>query len=88
MGHLSHAVPDINPSLSKIRFSLVRRRGTSISPVLLMAVKRYAAVRVSCHAQRKLRTSQYPMSTSRLALPARWGAGGSVVPHIHFAICM
>jgi len=30
----------------------VRRRGSSISPVLLMAVKRYAAVRVSGHAKK------------------------------------
>jgi len=75
---------DINlSSLSKFWFSFVRLRGSSISPVLLMAAKQYAAVRVSCHAQRKPRTSQHPMSTPRLALPARWGAGGSVVPHIH-----
>jgi hypothetical protein len=35
-----------------IHLSLVRRRGSSISPVLLMAVKRYAAVRVSGHAKK------------------------------------
>ncbi|KAI0300485.1 hypothetical protein B0F90DRAFT_416726 [Multifurca ochricompacta] len=33
---------------------------------------------------RATRTSQYPTSTSQLALPAQWGASGSVVPYIRF----